>query len=278
MLLSFFSNITYYLLLVIPYFSINQLFTARRILPYSDIWDKIPDSLTMESGIWTIAPSNRLESFLKFQDQTLYENSIKKIVAAFQNASENEKENFLSKIPDSVKLHPSLLIFLQPTDKINVLVTRIKALLTPHNPSLDSLVNDLLDCIPKVENFNWSKLPSELLKRDKIWELAPTKVKFLNILEQISYSNENITVNALLLFLNKLSDAEKLELISHIPERLKYNPKIFSIFSIDQQMILLRKKASLLEEEQITIIQQITQDLHKCKSIYDKNTFIVPER
>jgi hypothetical protein len=32
MLLSLFSNITYYLLLVIPYFSINELFTARKNL------------------------------------------------------------------------------------------------------------------------------------------------------------------------------------------------------------------------------------------------------
>jgi hypothetical protein len=76
MLLSLFSNITYYLLLVIPYFSINELFTARNNPEMLPFLKKYQAQLATSKALMLLLSPYRTAGKTRIYDKSIIEKNV----------------------------------------------------------------------------------------------------------------------------------------------------------------------------------------------------------
>lgn len=246
----------------------------QSIPPLSNLWEQIPESLFIESKIWSIAPLNRLDTFLKSLETDKYESSIYKIVDVLKSSEFNDRAILLTKLPAKIKRHHSIFPFLSALEQVNILIYRIKENLSDQNESLENLLGDLSQQIENEKEFEWGKIPNEILTKELIWRLAPINIKFQNILFQINKSDKESQIDELFSILNQASTEEKTLFISQLPETLKQNKKIFSTLSNNEKIEVLKKEAMAIEECKIYNILSIKSLISSCNSISAKKSLI----
>ena len=246
----------------------------QSISPLSDLWEQIPESLILESKIWSIVPLNCFGTFLKSLEPDKYESSICKIVDILKSSEVYDRDVFLTKLPESIKCHHRLFGFLSVLEQVNILISQIKASLSSQNESLENLLGDLSQKIENENEFEWGKIPNEILTKEQIWRLAPVNIKFQNILSEISRSDKETQINELFNILSQASNEEKISFISQLPEKIKYNKKIFSILPNNQKTQILKRESITIEEEQLNNILSIKSLISSCGSIGEKRRLI----
>jgi cold shock CspA family protein len=246
----------------------------QSISPLLDLWEQIPESLILESKIWAIAPLNRFDTFLKSLEPDKYESSICKIVEILESSELYDRSVFLTKLPESIKRHHSIFDFLTVIEQVNILISQIKVNLSSQNQSLENLLDDLSQHIEKDKEFEWKKIPNEILIQEKIWNLTPVNIKFQAVLSQIANSNSTVIIDKLLNLLSQTLDEEKQLLIDQIPVQLKQHHKIFPMLSSEQQLKILKNRADNIVDEQENIIKITQSKLSSCGSINEKRSLI----
>jgi|GEM_PF-1246901 len=240
----------------------------------SDLWEQIPESLFIESKIWSIVPLNHFHKFLISIEPDKYETSICKIVDILESSEFYDRSVLLTKLPESIKHHHSIISFLSTLEQINILISQIKENLSNQNESLENLLGDLSQHIENEKEFEWRKVPNEILTKEQIWRFAPVNIKFQNILSEINRSDKEAQIDELFSILIQASDEEKTLFTSQLPERVQQNKKIFSILPSNQKIQILKKESITIEEDQLNNILSIKSLISSCNSIEEKRRLI----
>lgn len=164
------------------------------------------------------------------------------------------RQDILDDIPDSVKIHPLISKYLNPEDRLSLLMTRNEEY------TYDFIVAEVIDILLRDRQLI-QKVPKHLRLDPRLFAFLDAKDKLEYLLHEFTNKQSNTVVEQIVGVL-----ASNKNLIDSLPEVLKMHHAILPLLSTEEQMSLLLRR--VLEQPSEELILQIEELLTENEELW----------